>query len=122
MTGAVTVVGADTLAATLHGFADDLGDLGDAATAAGAIVVRGARLRARRRTGHLAASFTATPDGSGSRIGSPVVYAGVQEYGWSRHHITPSWALTSALADAGPAVTDVYARAVDDALGKVKGA
>jgi len=122
VTGRVQVTGADTFARTLRAFGDELVHLDVAAAAAGDQVAALAAARARRRTGALAASFGALVTDAGVQIGSPLRYAGVQEFGWARHGITPSLALTSALADSAPAVQRIYTDAVDTALGKVRGA
>lgn len=121
MAGGVEIVGGATFARTLRDFGDQLGHLDGAATAAGGEVQRLVQGRARRRTGALAASFGVTVTDAGAQIGSPLRYAGVQEYGSARRHITPSYALTSSLDDAAPAVEQVYTAAVDAALGKVRG-
>lgn len=121
MAGGVELVGGATFARTLRAFGDDVQHLDVAHAAAGAEVLRLVQGRARRRTGALAASFGADVDRAGVRIGSALVYAGVQEYGWARHRITPSLALTSSLEDAAPAVENVYTDAVTAALGKVRG-
>jgi hypothetical protein len=121
VTGRVELVGGATFARTLRAFGDELGQLTAAHTAAGSEVARLASARARRRTGALASSFAVAVTDAGPEIGSPLVYAGVQEFGWARHRITPSYALTSALGDSAPAVTDVYHAAVDAALSNVRG-
>ena len=117
----VEVLGAATFARTLREFGDRLQHLDAAATAAGGEVARLAAGRARRKTGALAASFAVRVTDAGAEISSPLRYAPVQEYGWARHHITPSRALTSALDDATPAVDRVYTAAVTAALSKVRG-
>jgi len=117
----VELVGGAQFARTMSAFGDEITHLTDAATAAGAEVARLAAGRARRRTGALAASFGPRVTDAGVEITSPVRYAGVQEFGWARHNITPSLALTSSLDDAAPAVERIYSDAVDSALGKVRG-
>ena len=121
MAGGVELVGGPAFARTLRDFGDQLGHLDDAAAAAGAEVQRLVQGRARRRTGALAASFGVTVTNAGAEIGSPLRYAGVQEFGWARHNITPSLALTSSLDDATPKVEQTYTAAVTAALGKVQG-
>ena len=121
MTGRVEVIGGATFARTLRGFGDEITHLTDAHMAAGAEVARLAGGRARRRTGALAASFGPRVTDAGVAIASPLRYAGVQEFGWSAHGITPSYALTSSLDDAAPTVERIYSDAVDTALGKVRG-
>lgn len=122
MTGRVTVVGGDTFARTMAGFADDVRDLGDAHAAAGAAVLTAAQGRVRRRTGALAASLAVRVDAAGPTIGTAIVYAGVQEFGWARRNITPSLALTSSLDDSADRVESIYAGAVDGAMANVRGA
>jgi hypothetical protein len=121
VTGGVELIGGDTFARTLAAFGDEVTHLTAAHTAAGAEVARLAGGRARRRTGALAASFGPRVTDAGVVVTSPLRYAGVQEFGWSAHHITPSYALTSALDDAAPTVERIYGDAVDTALGKVRG-
>jgi len=118
----VEVVGAAQYARTLRAFGDELQSLTTAHHAAGAAVQTLARGRARRRSGRLAASFTVAVADTAVTIGSPVVYAGVQEYGWARRGITPSRALTSALEDSAGRVEQVYTADVETALSKVRGA
>ena len=121
MTGAVEVVGGQQFARTLRKFGDDLQHLDAAGAEAGGRVLELVQGRARRKTGRLAASFGQHPAENGVEVGSPLNYAGVQEFGWARHGITPSLALTRSLRDAQPAVERIYFGAVDTALGKVRG-
>jgi hypothetical protein len=121
VTGRVELVGGATFARTMHQLADDVQQLDDAAAAAGARVAELAAGRARRKTGALAASFGPLVTGGGVTISSPLVYAGVQEFGWSAHGITPSLALTSALDESAPPVESIYFDAVDTAVGQVRG-
>jgi hypothetical protein len=121
MTGGAELVGGANFARTMAEFGNDIQALTEAHTAAGAEVARLAASRARRQTGRLAASFGPRVTDAGVEIASPVRYAGVQEFGWAAHHITPSLALTSSLDDAGPTVERIYGDAVDTALGKVRG-
>jgi phage gpG-like protein len=121
MSRAVTVVGGDRLARTLRTAADDLRHMSDAHRAAGDEVARNVRQRSRRRTGRLAASFTVTVADDGASVGSGLVYAGVQEYGWRRRNISPSYALRGGLDASVGAVGNIYLDAVEDAIGKVKG-
>ena len=118
----VELVGGETFARTLRGFGDDLQDLAVADNAAGAAVAALAGQRARRRTGALAASFSAFPAETGVEIGSAVRYASPQEFGVPSHNISPSLALTGALEQSADQVETIYAQAVDDALAHVRGA
>jgi phage gpG-like protein len=117
----VEVRGADTLARTLRTAAQEISHLDAAHQAAGAAVAAKARPRTRRKTGRLAASWTVRVTADGAEVGSPVNYAGVQEYGWAAHNISPSRALTGGLADATDPVARIYFDAVDGAIGKVRG-
>jgi len=119
--GTVELVGGPQFARTMHALADDLQNLTAAHQAAGAEVARAAAARARRKTGALAASFGPVVSAGGVAISSPLRYAGVQEFGWSRHGITPSLALTSALDDSATRVESIYTAAVTAAVGQVRG-
>ncbi len=123
MTGGarVELVGGDTFARTLRQFGRDIQSLTEAHAAAGAAVADAAAQRARRKSGALAASFGPTVADSGVAIGSPLVYAGVQEHGWARRHITPSRALSSALDASNGRVADIYTAAVAAAAERVRG-
>jgi hypothetical protein len=121
VTGRVELVGGATFARTMHQLADDVQQLDDAAAAAGARVAELAAGRARRKTGALAASFGPLVTDAGVEIGSPLVYAPPQEFGWRRRGITPSLALTSALDDSAPAVEGIYFTALDAAVSQVRG-
>jgi phage gpG-like protein len=118
----VEVRGADTLARTLRTAADEIAHMTAAHQAAGAAVAAKARPRTRRKTGRLAASWTTRVTVDGAEVGSSVPYAGVQEYGWAAHNISPSRALTGGLGDATDQVERIYFDAVDGAIGKVRGA
>lgn len=121
MSGTVELVGGEQFARTMHALAAELQNLTTAHQAAGAEVARAAAARARRKTGALAASFGPLVTGGGVTISSPLVYFGVQEFGWSAHGITPSLALTSALDESAPPVESIYFDAVDTAVGQVRG-
>ena len=119
--GTVELVGGEQFARTMHALADDVQHLDAAHRAAGAEVAAAAAGRARRKTGALAASFGPTVNDAGVQISSPLRYAGVQEFGWAAHRITPSLALTSALRDSTGAVESIYSAAVTAAVGQVRG-
>jgi hypothetical protein len=122
VTGQVTVRGADQFARTLGQFGDDLTHLDAAHAAAGDRVIAATRPRTRRKSGRLAASWTTRVTADGAEVGSPVVYAGVQERGWPARHITPSRALGGGLDAATPGIEQVYFQAIDKAMGQVRGA
>jgi hypothetical protein len=118
----VEVKGADTLARTLGTAADAVTHLAAAHQAAGAAVIGKTRPRTRRRSGALSASWSTRVQVDGVEVGSGLRYAGVQEYGWAAHGITPSRALTNGLGDATDDVERIYFDAVDTVIGKVRGA
>ena len=126
MTGArVTVVGADRVEATMHAFADDLRDLGDAHARAGALLARTAAGNVRRRTGAMAASINVQVSAQGPVItvgNSGVKYAGPIEGGWRAHGIEPQRFISRALDSESDRVVDTYVDAVDKAARQIRGA
>lgn len=122
---AVTVVGADQVARTLAGFADDLRDLSVPHRQAGAEIVTAAAQNVRRRTGALANSIVATVGPNGPTItagNAGVKYAGPIEGGWRRHHIAPQRYMGRALTGRADAVVDHYVDHVAKAARQIKGA
>ena len=115
----VTVQGADRLAATLHAAADDLADMGAVHAAVGSLIA--ARVHPPRLTGRLAGSIRASSSAREVVVGSNLVYAPVQEYGWPAHGIRATRFLASAFAGSINTATDRYADAVADAIRDVKG-
>lgn len=122
----IRVRGADRVAATLHEFADDIGDLAATDARAAGIVVKAAQSYARRQTGRMAASITPEVTSAGATvtagvgIGSP--YPAVQEYGSTRRHITANRYMARAAETQEKPVIDLYDAAIDKAADKVKGA
>jgi HK97 gp10 family phage protein len=115
-----TVVGADRLAATLRGAADDIRDLSAAQQSAGRLVEQRSRSGAPVRTGALARSIRSSTTGAEVHVTSPLRYAGVQEYG-SNH--TPAHPyMRPALSYSTPIIVGLYEADVQRALAKVKGA
>lgn len=119
--GHAEVLGADTFARTLREFGEQIEHLTEAHTAAGELIVGQTRSRSRRKSGRLASSFTASVRAEGVTVGSSLIYAPVQEFGWRRRHITPSRALTGAFEAATPQVADIYHSAVAKAASHIKG-
>jgi hypothetical protein len=78
-------------------------------------------MRARHgQTGKLAGSFRVRASAAKASIGSGLVYAPVQEYGWPRRHITPSLALTDTVQAAGSEILAQYTRAVADVIARAE--
>lgn len=120
----VEVDGADRLAKTLGRAARDLGDMRTANTRTAALIAGGARMRAPRRTGTLAAAITprATEDEAIVEVGgAAIAYAGVIHNGWPRHGIEPHPFLTDAAADTEPQWAPGYEKQAQQYLNRVKG-
>lgn len=129
MAASVEVKGADKLASTLREFSRSLDDLSDANRRAGEMVASAAVLRAPRRTGRLAGSSRTTTTPTTVDVSFGVVYAAPVHWGVGPrvglrgpHNLPPTLFLTDALATQEDAVADVYLEAIDNRLGKVRGA
>jgi hypothetical protein len=125
----VEVKGAERLASTLGEFARSLDDLSDVNRRAGEIVATAATLRAPRRTGRLAGSRRVDSAPTTVSVSFGAVYAAPVHWGVGPrvglrgpHNLTPTLFLTDAFADTEGAVLDIYEKAIDTQLGKVKGA
>lgn len=105
--------GVPRLLATLTNAAQQLADIADSHAAAGRIVAAEAARRARRDTGRLIRSITPAVTPNGPAVTAAVNYAALVE---ARYPF-----LAPAFAAAEPAVTDVYAAAVQHAADTVKG-
>lgn len=116
------VEGVTRLRFTLGRFGDDLDDLEAADNASARLLQQRARGAAPVRTGRLAASLTATVKADAAGVGSPLVYARVQEYGAPSINVPAQPYLRPALANSQRAVVDLYRADVARQLNKVKGA
>jgi hypothetical protein len=120
-TSRVEVVGARELGASLNRAAGDLEDLEEADQKAGQLIKQRAQQLAPKVSGSLARSIDASTAGVGVTVGSDLIYAGVQEYGWPGHNIVAQPFLRPAAED-----TDQWVQFYEDeaqrALSKVKGA
>ena len=109
----VTVHGADTLAATLHGAAGKLGNLSGAHASAAQAVVQAAQGLVPVRTGTLRASIWGTTSADRAIVTAGAPYAGYV------HARTPF--LTAALDQTRAAILTDYGAAVADTVDTVKG-
>jgi HK97 gp10 family phage protein len=116
----VEVEGAESLASTLHGAADDIAETTDALDDAGRVVVQRARGLVRVDTGALARSIVASRTGVEVTVSASEPYARFQEFGTV--YVSAQPFLIPALDNSTPVVVDLLQRDVDRALGKVKGA
>lgn len=122
MTAGIRVRGDARLAATLTAAGRDVAELDDAAAAAGRLVTAAAKRRTPRRSGRLAGSIRSTPAGGSVSIWSPVVYAGVIEYGWPRRTIAAAAMIRGAVDASRPRVVELYRKDAQRVCDTVKGA
>jgi len=115
----VTVDGADRLAATMHAAADAIRDLGPTNTKVAALIA--GRTRPPRLTGRLAGSIRPSSDATTATVGTDVVYGPVHEYGWPRRNIRARRYLSGAFASSTDQAVAMYAAAISDAIGHVRG-
>jgi phage gpG-like protein len=121
-TGArVEVVGADTLAAGLRRVAAGLDHLEVAGARTGQAIRTRASSRAPKLSGRLAQSIRANAAGDTVSVGSDLVYAPVQEFGWAGHGIAAQPYLMPAANEVG-AWLPFYEDEVQGLLNNVRGA
>jgi hypothetical protein len=116
----ITVEGADRLERTLDAAAGDLDDLSTPLRRVATNIA--AATDPPRLTGALKASIRGTADAREAVVGSNLVYAPVQEYGWRAHNIRPHRFLSSAFAARSRDAVDELGDAVNEAISQVKGA
>jgi hypothetical protein len=85
----------------------------------GAMVLGPAASRSRHLTGALAGSYRVRASAAKATVTSGLVYAPVQEFGWPRHGITPSLALTGALEELRPSIAQAYQDHVTDLVNRL---
>jgi hypothetical protein len=79
------VIGADTLARTLHSAADDIGDLTRAGERTGTLIANRGRVEAPRLTGRLASSVTTHTRANETEVTSALPYANRVHWGYARY-------------------------------------
>jgi phage gpG-like protein len=121
MADQVQVIGGARLAATLAAAAAQLDHLDGATTATSRQVAQRAGGRAPKRSGRLASSLRPSHTGSEAVVGSGVVYAGVQHYGWPARNIRAHPFLVP-VAEASSTWRPFYVADVNRVLTTVKGA
>lgn len=98
-TQSLRVLGVDAFQHDLRSVASDLPKAARVMDRAAAeIVAKDARERAPVASGRLRASIRVTESATGAEVGSSLVYAGVQEHGWSGHGIEAHPYLAPAVA------------------------
>lgn len=116
------VTGDENLVRTLRAAAADVADLSDVNRQAAELVAESGRGRAPVDTGALRDSITVEVTREVGRAAAATEYAGVQEWGWRAHNIPAQPFLAPALLDNQGRIEDLYAKALETAIGKVKGA
>lgn len=116
----VQVVGAERCQATVLAAAEQLDHLGRAAASSSQVVAASGGAKAPRRTGTLAMSVHAMPQGGTAAAGTTVRYAPYVHWGTRYMRARPF--LTDAARQTQPVWESIYAADADRALGTVKGA
>lgn len=120
--GTVEVIGAERLALTLHLAARRLAAMDRATERTAQLIRQRAQGMAPKATGRLAGSISASNSGTEARAASGLIYAGVQEYGWSGHNIRAHPFLRPAAQDSEPVWRTYYIDELDSILDSVEGA
>lgn len=116
------IKGADQLSAGLDHLIDSLDEMSTAHKAAARIALEAARARTPVRTGRLRASGSYDSTGVSGTILFTAPYAGPVHWGVPSKHMPPTlFALKGAKASQ-PLWMEVYAKAIDQEVGKVSGA
>lgn len=116
---AVQVEGAKEVRRTLKALGAGTRDMSRIHRKVAAMVLGPAASATRRRSGALAGSYRVRASAAKASVYSNLVYAPVQEFGWPRHSITPSHALTGALESMAGTIADQYRREIDDLVGRL---
>jgi hypothetical protein len=115
----VQVQGAREVRSTLRKLGAGTRDMTAVHRKVGAMVLGPAAGRSRRKSGDLAGSYKVRASAAKAAVASTLIYAGVQEWGWPRHGITPSLALSGTLEDMAPELARVYQRHVEDLVDRL---
>lgn len=119
---AVQVVGADTLAATLHSAADDLDDFSGPGTQTTALIASRARTEVPRRTGRLASSITTRTKALEAEVSSGLAYSNRTHWGYARYGQAAQPFLVRPAHQLIPVWTRFYSAEVDRIVHTVRGA
>jgi len=118
MAGSVNVSGDAEVRTAFDQLASDVEDLSETHRRAAELVVPGASRRSPRRTGALAASWSATASKIAGGIVSGVPYAGPVEYG--AHGLPGAHMVADTIAEQSDAILAEYERSLTD-RGKRRG-
>ena len=125
MAATFEIEGGKELRKSLRDVENGLKDLKVAHAEAAGIVAEAAMAGAPRRSGRLAGSIRPSGTKAAAIVragGARIPYAGVQEYGWPGHNIPAQPYIVPAAHDTESTWIARYEAAVDQLLGKVKGA
>jgi hypothetical protein len=100
----------------------DMADMKSANEAAAQTVARAGSARAPRRSGQLSGSLRPARQLARARVTSSLPYAGVIEFGWPQHNISPSEFLQTAAVDTQPEWLAEYERDLQKIANTVHGA
>ena len=99
---------------------DAVKDLSDAHKAEAEMLLPDVLSATRKKSGALASGWQTDGIATEAKFSNDVVYAGVQEYGWSEHNIEPTNAISQAFASNTERTEKVYSDAIER-IGKAAG-
>jgi hypothetical protein len=114
MTAKVKVDGIPQTTAALNKVANQIQDLSQAHQAEANMLLPDIKAATRKRSGDLAGAWQGDGIATEAKFINSVVYAGVQEYGWSGHNIEPTNAITQAFERNSGQTEAIYADAIGD--------
>jgi hypothetical protein len=115
----VQVEGAREVRSTLRKLGAGTRDMTGVHRKVAALVLPVAASRSRHLTGALAGSYRVKASAAKAQVGSALVYAPVQEFGWPRRAITPSHALEGAVEELRPTIAAAYQAHVTDLVDRL---
>ena len=92
---------------------DAVKDLSEAHKAEAEMLLPDVLSGTRRKSGTLASGYKAEGAPTQAKFVNDVVYAGVQEFGWSEHNIEPTHAIAQAFASNTERTEKVYNDAIE---------
>jgi hypothetical protein len=99
----------------LQKVADGVADLSETHRAEADMLLPDVTQATRRASGNLAAGWQTDGIATEARFSNDVVYAGVQEFGWSEHNIEPTNAIARAFEQNSEKTETLYG----DAIGRI---
>jgi len=99
---------------------DEVRDMSEAHRAEAEMLLPDVLSKTRKKSGELASGWQTDGIATEAKFSNDVVYAGVQEYGWSDHNIDPTNAISQAFASNTERTEKVYSDAIER-IGKAAG-